>query len=238
VSRVAEFAIWLRQLTLFAVKLTGQLVLPSLDAASAHATRYAFLAASVTVILVAWVAQCRFQPYALRYQNLVEQWLYWAITLLLVLACVYASIPIDAPGRVAIEALMLVVLLGSVVVGAAIAVLKHRSIRWDLDATRMNSLLATAGNEIDGLIRDRLKDGSIRLLSCAWLQSHDADVVLCGTHGPLIKRRQDLPELAFVSSNEATALLDSANRSILVLSYVSTKSLQPCSSHPRAAAQC
>ena len=70
-------------------------------------------------------------------------------------------------------------------------------------------------------LRERLGDGSIRLVRCAWLQSDEADAALGHDEAgaPIVKRRQELPQGAFVPAAEAVELLRRDDRSVLVLSY-------------------
>jgi hypothetical protein len=86
--------------------------------------------------------------------------------------------------------------------------------------------------QIDAPLKRRLRDGSIRLLKCSWLmdeqnlkqhlgvvEGHDSDGNEHGGASFVIKRRQDLPEEAFVEPDEAALLLSRGDRSILALSY-------------------
>ena len=74
--------------------------------------------------------------------------------------------------------------------------------------------------KIDAPLRERLKDGSIRLVRCSWLRSAEADAAF--SRGPLgeviVKRRQDLPYEAFVPAAEAADMLRRDDRSVLALS--------------------
>jgi len=89
------------------------------------------------------------------------------------------------------------------------------------DGLSHGDFLVWAEKEIDGPIRERLADGTIRLLRCAWLLSADSDQYLGrdGSGKVIMRRRQELPEEAFLSPSEAVQLLDGADRSILALSY-------------------
>jgi hypothetical protein len=82
-------------------------------------------------------------------------------------------------------------------------------------------MLAQAEARLDGPIRERLLDGSIRLLRCAWLLSTEADAALgrCASGAVIMLRQQDLPEVAFFSPSKASELFDRADRSVLMLSY-------------------
>jgi hypothetical protein len=89
------------------------------------------------------------------------------------------------------------------------------------DGLSHGDFLIWADKQIDGPIRERLADGTIRLLRCAWLLSADSDKYLGrdASGRVIMSRRQELPEEAFVTNEEAVALFDGADRSILALSY-------------------
>ena len=89
--------------------------------------------------------------------------------------------------------------------------------------------LLWAEKEIDGHIRERLADGTIRLLRCAWLLSAVSDKYLGrdASGRVIMRRRQELPEEAFFTNEEAVALFDGADRSILALSYRWLTALHP-----------
>ena len=89
------------------------------------------------------------------------------------------------------------------------------------DGLSHGDFLLWAEKQIDGPVRERLADGTIRLLRCAWLLSKDSDQSLGrDASGKVIMRRQqELPEEAFLSPSEAVQLFDGADRSILALSY-------------------
>ncbi|KOO26862.1 map3k delta-1 protein kinase [Chrysochromulina tobinii] len=89
------------------------------------------------------------------------------------------------------------------------------------DGPSHGEFLLWAEGKIDGPIRERLKDGTIRLLRCAWLLSKDSDRHLGrdASCKVILRRRQELPEEAFFTKEEAVELLDRADRSILALSY-------------------
>ena len=85
--------------------------------------------------------------------------------------------------------------------------------------------------QIDAPLKRRLRDGSIRLLRCAWLMDennlrdflqaeegaeiHAAD----GNITVRMRRMQDPPPVAFFEPEEAAALLARGDRSVLALSY-------------------
>ena len=82
-------------------------------------------------------------------------------------------------------------------------------------------VLAFAEAQIDAPLRERLLDGSIRLVRCAWLASPQSDAQLAtNAYGiPILRRRQDMPAEAYFPPAEAAGLLDRDDRSLLVLSY-------------------
>ena len=167
--------------------------------------------------------------YAFRVQNTVEAWLFASTTVLIVLGCLYSSL-IDAGVvsgvRIVCEVLMLVVLIGSFAGTAVYLVQQMRSMRMILMEADLATVLLTADDQIDARLRRRLGDGTIRLLRCSWLLSPDADACLgrdAVSAAPIMRSHQELIRAAgddaFFSPEEAVALLDRRNRSILVLSY-------------------
>ena len=184
------------------------------------------LVGAILIVAIAWWAHQRTQPYAYRYQHVIEACLYGSTVTLLVLACIDLSLPdamrTESAGGAAIEVLMLLVLLLPVLASIAYFVWRLRYDRHDVSDVDLRAALERADEVIDEPLRARLLDGSIRLLRCAWLLSDEADASL-GRHepsgAPLMRRRQELPEAAFMSAEEAVALLDRADRSIFVLSY-------------------
>jgi hypothetical protein len=116
---------------------------------------------------------------------------------------------------------MLVVLVGSFVGPILWSVREELTITRVLDSLSLGDFLLWAEKQIDDPIRERLADGSIRLLSCAWLLSAHSDKYLGRTASGevIMRRRQELPEEAFVTNEEAVAWFDRADRSVLALSY-------------------
>ena len=75
--------------------------------------------------------------------------------------------------------------------------------------------------KVDQPLRDRLQEGTIRLLRCSWLISTEADSSLnidLATGAAIMARRKDLPREAFYTREEAVLLLDRGDRSIFALS--------------------
>ena len=76
---------------------------------------------------------------------------------------------------------------------------------------------------IDGPLIENVRSGAVRLVKCGWLAdaalsdpAFDVDEV---SSAPIVKRRQDLPEAAFHTTEEAAVMLERGNRSVLVLSH-------------------
>ena len=71
-------------------------------------------------------------------------------------------------------------------------------------------------------MRNLLRDGTIRLLSCRWLLE-DAEGALRphNPHSglPVLRRKQEMPEEAFLPPEEAARVFDNGKRQVLVLSY-------------------
>jgi len=84
-------------------------------------------------------------------------------------------------------------------------------------------MLSNADRAIDSLLRDALATGDIRLVSCRWLLADHADdrslLIDKVSSLPTMARRQDLPPEAFLTPEQAVALMDRRNRSVLALSY-------------------
>jgi hypothetical protein len=96
-------------------------------------------------------------------------------------------------------------------------------IRPDSAEPDLSNILEAAITPIDQPLRKRLADGSVRLLRGAWLVSDDADAALGReptTDAVVLRRRQELPEKAFMPCDDAAELLDGGKRAILVLSHV------------------
>ena len=73
----------------------------------------------------------------------------------------------------------------------------------------------------DRPVRDLLRDGTIRLLSCRWLLE-DAEAALPRSSAsglPVLRRNQKMPEEAFLPPEEAARVFDKGKRQVLVLSY-------------------
>ena len=65
-----------------------------------------------------------------------------------------------------------------------------------------------------------LEDCTIRLLSCQWLLEAAAEALPQSASGrPKLQRRQEMPEEAFVTGEQAASIFASGERKVLVLSY-------------------
>ena len=82
-------------------------------------------------------------------------------------------------------------------------------------------VLAYVEAKIDGPLRERLLDGSVAILKCAWLLSDESDAKLDRDEAGnvLLRRRQDMPLEAYFTPKESAALLDRDDRSLFVASY-------------------
>ena len=260
-----QLILWLRQFSLVLIALAAQIIIPRVSS-----TRYLFVGLSILVLLVAWAFHSRWQPYAYRYQNTMEGWLYSSNIIGLALAALYSAlvpmVETEAaavtsssatngtagllllngsvantsatsgagdglePARVLVEILLFAVLLGSVLCGAVYSCVKLRKMRGLFRAVDVSAALLTADEKIDGPLRDRVLDGSIRLMSVEWLLSAGADAALgvdANSGAAIMKRRQDLPDEAFLAPVKAAELLEQGQRSILALSYRWLTALHP-----------
>ena len=198
--------------------------------AAFNAGRYAIAALAIAVTLVFWRLHRRALPFAFRFQNALESCLYGATALFLALAMVYTALPANpAAARVSVEALMAIVLLSSLIVGAVYSIRELRRMRRALADVDLSAILSAADSKIDGSLADRLRDGSVRLLRCSWLASPASDAFLGrdASGAVIMKRQQDMPAEAFVPSDEAVAMLERGDRSILALSYGWLTALHP-----------
>ena len=93
---------------------------------------------------------------------------------------------------------------------AAVLHLELRSNEHSEAHLDQSDILLAAIEPIDKPLREKLADGTIRLLRSEWLASWDGAIML---------RRQDLPEEAFVPVEEAVAMLERGDRTVLVVSH-------------------
>lgn len=187
---------------------------------------YAMAIASLVLLVVYWRMHHRTQPYALVMQNMLENWLFAANVMLLLLAICYTGLVqhqmLSEAVRKGIEGCMLGVLFGSWLIAALYLIRGMRLTRRALaQQPDLAIALAFAEWQMEASIAPRLADGSLRLLSCAWLVSQEADRALerdTSTGATIMRRRQELPEEAFVTPESASKLFLSGARSVLALS--------------------
>jgi len=222
-----QLVLWARQLALFGVVVASGvanvLVVPG--TAAHKRTQLGLAALALVILLVVWRAHHVTQPFAYRYQNAIEAWLYASSVVLLALACLHLwlSDPVTAlatEGSWADYA-MLVVLLGGLLAAAFYGAERLWADRHQLRSTDLHAVLERADEAMDEPLRERLRDGTLRLLSCAWLVSAESDASLgrdAASGRPTMRRQQELPPAAFVTPEDAVAALGRGDRSILALS--------------------
>ena len=93
---------------------------------------------------------------------------------------------------------------------------------------------------IDKPLREALRNKAIRLLRCSWLLSSASNDALGRDDQGRVRmvREQDLPEEAFLTPEEAAALLLEKKRSIFVLSYGCESLRLERAAHGEAAPPC
>ena len=152
-----------------------------------------------------------------------------ATTVLLVLTCIYTALWDHLLGvsdlgvtRTVVELLMAAVFFGTLVGGALLSLRELHRTRRVLGAVDLSAVLTATDSKIDGTLRERLLDGTVRLVCCEWLRSPAADASLgrdALTGSAIMRRRQDLPPEAFVPCEAAAAALERGDRSVFALSY-------------------
>ena len=101
-----QLVIWLRQSLLFIVAFAGDVLHIYTSEGFFRAARYGVAAVAVVVITVFWLLHHRTLPFAYRFQNALESYLYGSSALFLVLAMVYTALPDDPlAARLGTEAL-------------------------------------------------------------------------------------------------------------------------------------
>ena len=154
-------------------------------------------------------------PYASAFHNTMESWFYVVSGLVVVLAFGYTISSKDATLSLALDTGMVSLLVFPIV--RAIM----RAIR-DMRASRHVKIPTMDERYVDQPVFDILADGSLRLLCSRWvLDEATSNAALgCGPNGEcLMRRRQELPEEAFVPAGEAERLFRRGLRKIIVLSY-------------------
>ena len=140
--------------------------------------RYAGAAAAIAVTLAFWLAHRSNAPFAFDFQNALESWLHGATTVLLVLTCIYTALWDHLLGvsdlgvtRTVVELLMAAVFFGSLVGGALLSLRELHRTRRVLGAVDLSAVLTATDSKIDGTLRERRFDGTVRLVCCEWLRS-------------------------------------------------------------------
>jgi hypothetical protein len=228
-----QFVIWLRQLMLYTMTVASDAI--QLRAPSAVGiARYVVACIAALVLLASWGHHCRRQPYAFRFQNAIESWFFASNVLFLVVACAHTALTGAAEAsKLVCEVVLMTTLIGGILIAALLVLRDGRTTRrWlaQLGEIELSSMLLTADAKIDEPLRERLEDGSIRLVRCHWLCSPGADDFLDRDEesgAVIMRRRQDLPPEAYFSPKEATALLDRGDRSVFALTYRWLTGLHP-----------
>ena len=222
-----QLVIWLRQFLLLVVATVGSAIIEQAELSAQPTQRIVaqglVVGVALSILLVAWYLQRKFQPYALRYQNTMEAWLLMSACSTIGLASIYSALPAQpVTARIVLEVVLLAVLIGSLVLSAGYFAWRARALRRALEKANLSSILTAANEKIDAPVLRVLKDGTVRLLRCDWLASAEAephlrrDDVTGALHMP---RLQDLPNKAFFSPAEAANLFTRGDRSVFVLSY-------------------
>ena len=131
-ARRWQLVLWARQLALFAAAVTSKAVRGFVPDAGDAAT-YAVSGAAILILVVAWWHHRRSQPYAYRFQNAMESWLFASNVLLLVLACVYSAITQAEEeakaARLVCEVALLATLVGGILAAACFVYRDARATR-------------------------------------------------------------------------------------------------------------
>ena len=212
-----QFALWLRQLLLLAIG--SRTLSATIDQDRMWGWVQLSLSTAVVLSSLAW--HMRQQPYLLAFHNSLESGLLALLALLLLLA--FPCHAVAEPGP-AVDTVMSILVLGSLVGGLAFAILDWRRTRG-ITTHSLDDML------IDGPIDERLRDGTIRLLSCRWLLKEAETALRKGPSGPaVLKRRQEMEvefPSAFMKPEAAAELFRNGKRQVLVLSYGWLSSAEP-----------
>ena len=114
--------------------------------------------------------------------------------------------------QVLLEVLLFALIIGSLLYAARRMYIDVRASRIVREALDEAALITAVDASIDEPLRDRLRDGTIRLLRCSWVLATEGVV----SHLP---RMQDVPAEAFFEPEEAADLFARGDRSVLVLSH-------------------
>ena len=241
-----EIVVWLRHALLLAGVISLRFTMAAAaggSAAKRAAARYGTLAPMVILYVLLGCCQQRVQPFALDLQNRLYVWLFVSNTMLLVLGGIFSSVmELNSTSSTnvldeSIETLLIILVCTDVFVSigcsALIVYYERRRTSRALAQMDLSDVLIAAAASIDAPLRDRLADGTIRLLRVDWLLSPTADMALgrdTTTGAPILRRRQELPSSAFFGFAQAAAMLGDSKRSILVLSHgwQTAKHPDPC----------
>lgn len=200
-----QFTLWLRQLLLLII--SSRTI--SAAVGQTHTLGAFQLCLSLAVVLYSIVRHWRRRPYLLGFHDTLELGLLAVLALLLLLA-----IPCQADEQrdLCTEGSPLDILMPVLFLGSLIGV---RAFAW-----RQSLPLSLADEKIDVPVAELLRKGTIRLLSCRWLMEEAEDALPKAPSGlPVLQRRQDMPEAAFMTKEKAAELFDKGTRQVLVLSY-------------------
>ena len=202
-----ELVIWAWQATLLVVSEILNSLLPAI-AHDQSVTAVAQLIAIIVVeciILAGWYAHHKRCPYARTMQNRLASGLYGVSVWCLALVFLYtileqsSSIPFsDAPTEMSlvIEWLLFSLVIGGIAVALVVVVIDARRMAHTLASVdAASALLLTLADEelIDRRLRQRLRDGDIRLLRCSWLRAGCESTLRDEKTGAIVmKRQQDL----------------------------------------------
>ena len=126
-----QLVVWGRQLLLM-LAATAAKGIVSTETGVQRAVVWLQAAIALLILLVFWRLQERVLPYEFAYQNWVESWLFGANVLLLLLAILYtalghvAHLSKHGPARSAVEGVMVVVLVVTLVLSATVLVRAYR----------------------------------------------------------------------------------------------------------------
>jgi hypothetical protein len=129
---------------------------------------------------------------------------------------------VEAAVEDGLVALVIADVAGSIAAAALIFALEWRRTSVALKQLALSDVIAAAIAPVDAPLRACLADGTIRLVRVGWLLSPRAEDALerdAETGALLMRRRQALPEEAFVPCEEAAQLLERGERMVLVLSH-------------------
>ena len=196
---------------------------------------YVTAAVALVILMVFWRLHCRHQPYVFRIQNGLESWLYASNMLLLLLAMGYTALKerlqqqqpqqngitltSDRMMHRIVEAAMLSILFGGWAIAGGFSVWSLRSTRRGLSEVNIAAVLTVAEERIDEPVRQQLAAGALRLMSCAWLCSAEAEEVLQGLNSTGETIMRCLPAVAYLEPSQAVQCFDAGTRSVLVLSH-------------------